>query len=449
MKGQMSIFLSTFFTIAFLPALVLCIPAWAGEAILKSNEKPRQDVITQSGETLRFIEKGKNANRQKLPTADRPGWVEPNTDRPGWDYKNFWVSGGPEECQKACAKDPKCKAYTYVKPRKKGDRARCWIKYKVPAPVTNNCCISGVKTMPKADKVAYPRTVKEPGVVKFPEKQKVDTTIVKDQKSRPQKFPPPQKPQPDLRRPLPPEGTGEPQEYTEGSYVYREDYEEKPQQYSDEGYVYREDYQEKPQPYPGEGYVYREGDEAYPEGTVYEEYPEEKRDILEELGMKVWKGPQEQPMPPGGMPPGGMPPQMPAEEKPYAGGVLSSLMGGKPELLITDIEMRNPNKKGLIIHRDLRSRDWVFEVKVVNTGKTQVSNVGILVAVGNERLNTIIEDTIEYNKGAIALVYVRPSGRILSGKSVEINAVVDPENQYKENNEENNLFTKTFKLRSH
>ena len=141
--------------------------------------------------------------------------------------------------------------------------------------------------------------------------------------------------------------------------------------------------------------------------------------------------------------------KMPEEEKPYAGGVLSTLMGGKPELLISDIEMRNPNKRELIINRDLRSRDWVFEVKVINIGKTPVSHVGVLLAVGDERLDTIIEDTLEYNMGAAALVYVRPSAKMLSGESVEINAVVDPRNDYKENNEENNLFTKTFKLKRH
>jgi hypothetical protein len=412
MEGKMSIQRNTIFTMAFLLALALCIPSWAME-----------DIIRLPGETLRSTEKEKEAKTRKLPTAGKPGWVEPSTDRPGWDYQNFWLSGGPEECQKACARDPRCKAYTYVKPRKRGDRARCWLKYKVPAPVMNNFCISGVKTTPKDDKVAFPKTVEGPGVVEVP---------------------PTQKPQSDPRRPFPPGSTGEPQQYPEQGDVYGEGYQEEPQQYPDEDYVYQEDHQPYPQQYPEQGYVYGEGYEAYPEGPVYEEYPEEKRDILEKLGMSVWKGRQEEPMPPGGMHP-----QMPEEEKPYAGGVLSTLMGGKPELLISDVEMRNPNKRELIINEDLRSRDWVFEVKVINIGKTPVSHVGVLVAVGDERLDTIIEDTLEYNMGAVALVYVRPSGKILSGKSLEINAVVDPRNEYKENNEENNLFTKTFKLRRH
>lgn len=132
---------------------------------------------------------------------------------------------------------------------------------------------------------------------------------------------------------------------------------------------------------------------------------------------------------------------------PYAGGALSALVGERPELLITDIEMRNPNKKELIVNKELKPQDWVFEVKVVNISQTPVSNVMVLVAVGDERLETIMEDTIDYNKGAKALLYMRPSQEILSGKSLEVNAIVDPGNEYKENNEENNLFTRTFKTK--
>ena len=40
--------------------------------------------------------------------------MEANWDRPGFDYKNFWLEKDcPECCRDACAKDPKCKAFTY------------------------------------------------------------------------------------------------------------------------------------------------------------------------------------------------------------------------------------------------------------------------------------------------------------------------------------------------
>jgi len=366
-------FLSLFFGIVFSLYLVLSLHAWAGEPVNSSR------VI------LRPPEKG------KLPTTQKPRWVELNTDRPGSDYKGFWISGGCEQCQKACAKDPKCKAYTYVKPRKKGGKARCWLKYGVPKPVPNKRCISGVKS------------AKRPYVVKLTPK-----------------------PRPFHITPLPGGDTEEPQGAVEESQGGIEE----SQEHTEEPYEYPE-------------YV-----EEYPEQPVDKGFPEEKRGILEELGLRVGEGPeegaQEEPVASEGMIE-----ESAAEETPYAGGVAAALRGEKPELLITDIEMRNPSKKELIINRELRRQDWIFEINVLNIGKTPVNNVGVLVAVMDERLEAIIEDTLEYNKGFRALVYIRPSRKILSGKSVEVNAIVDPNDEYKENNEENNLFTKTFMLRRH
>ena len=355
-------FSTLFFSISFFLALVLSLPTWAGEPDSPSKVP------------LKSTEKGKEPTVKKLPTTHEPIWVvEYNTDRPGSDYKSVWLSGGCEECRKACVDDPKCKAYTYVKPVKKGGKARCLLKSSVPPPVPNKRCISGVKP------------TKRPRVVKLSPKQQAYLT-----------------------KPLPQGDIEEPEGYPEEDYVYAEDYEEYPEQYAEEG------------------------------------FPEEKRDILDELGYKVWEGPgegaQEEAVQAEGMP------EEPTEEKPYAGGVAAALMGEKPELLITNIKMRNPNKKELIINKELKPQDWVFEVKVINIGKTPVSNVGVLVAVKDERLETVIEDTIEYNREARARVYMRPSRKILSGKSVEVNAIVDPNDEYKENNEENNLFTKHFKL---
>lgn len=52
--------------------------------------------------------------------AGDPVTMEANTDRPGMDYKNFWLdTPDPGLCQKACADDPNCKAYTYVNPMKR------------------------------------------------------------------------------------------------------------------------------------------------------------------------------------------------------------------------------------------------------------------------------------------------------------------------------------------
>ena len=43
-----------------------------------------------------------------------------------------------------CAGEPKCKAYTFVKPAQ-GKPGRCRLKDRAPARVPGDCCTSGVK----------------------------------------------------------------------------------------------------------------------------------------------------------------------------------------------------------------------------------------------------------------------------------------------------------------
>jgi hypothetical protein len=75
--------------------------------------------------------------------------MEGNTDRPGLDYRSFDLpAADPKLCQDACAGEANCKAFTYVRPGVQGPSARCWLKSSVPNPVSNNCCVSGVKPPP-------------------------------------------------------------------------------------------------------------------------------------------------------------------------------------------------------------------------------------------------------------------------------------------------------------
>lgn len=73
--------------------------------------------------------------------------VEQNTNRAGKDYHNFELRENEpcKMCEEACLNDPKCKAFTYVKPGVQGVNARCWLKSEVPAATRNADCISGVK----------------------------------------------------------------------------------------------------------------------------------------------------------------------------------------------------------------------------------------------------------------------------------------------------------------
>jgi hypothetical protein len=73
--------------------------------------------------------------------------AEARTNRPGLDYKHFdtdsWAA-----CEKACAADTTCAAWSYVNPGIQGPRGRCWLKGRVPNPVTDANVISGVKYKP-------------------------------------------------------------------------------------------------------------------------------------------------------------------------------------------------------------------------------------------------------------------------------------------------------------
>ncbi len=71
---------------------------------------------------------------------------EPGIDRPGSDYRNFTLANDqPGLCARQCEQERRCEAYTYVKPGIQGAQARCWLKHSVPQPVSNDCCVSGVK----------------------------------------------------------------------------------------------------------------------------------------------------------------------------------------------------------------------------------------------------------------------------------------------------------------
>ncbi len=62
------------------------------------------------------------------------------------DYDSFKIPGrnGPGSCAEACGRDPRCRAWTYVKPVE-----QCRLKYEVGVAVRNDCCISGIKEQSK------------------------------------------------------------------------------------------------------------------------------------------------------------------------------------------------------------------------------------------------------------------------------------------------------------
>jgi len=58
------------------------------------------------------------------------------------DYDQFQVAGpgGPRSCAETCANDPRCKAWTFIRPVN-----QCRLKHDVGQIVDNGCCVSGIK----------------------------------------------------------------------------------------------------------------------------------------------------------------------------------------------------------------------------------------------------------------------------------------------------------------
>lgn len=76
-----------------------------------------------------------------------------NTDRPGNDFQNFDLRAPDYNlCRQACEGNASCRAWTYVNPGVQGPQARCYLKAPAPAPVANNCCVSGQKAADTSDR---------------------------------------------------------------------------------------------------------------------------------------------------------------------------------------------------------------------------------------------------------------------------------------------------------
>jgi hypothetical protein len=80
-----------------------------------------------------------------LPSAATA--AEDDTNRPGGDYTSFSVapfSGDEATCESACARDGRCRAWTFVRARGPSG-GQCFLKDRVPEPQSDSCCVSGVR----------------------------------------------------------------------------------------------------------------------------------------------------------------------------------------------------------------------------------------------------------------------------------------------------------------
>jgi len=65
--------------------------------------------------------------------------IDPSTQRPGGDYTEFYVNNY-EQCAESCSRDSRCHAFDFNR-----DKKKCWLKDRVPRPVTNYSVVSGTK----------------------------------------------------------------------------------------------------------------------------------------------------------------------------------------------------------------------------------------------------------------------------------------------------------------
>jgi hypothetical protein len=74
------------------------------------------------------------------------GATEFGIDRIGGDYRVLELPPDPSgaACERACQGEPKCRAWTYLRPGYMGPAARCYLKDRLKAPRRSPCCISGV-----------------------------------------------------------------------------------------------------------------------------------------------------------------------------------------------------------------------------------------------------------------------------------------------------------------
>lgn len=99
------------------------------------------------------------------PSTSTPVTLEPGVNRPGRDYRSFPTSSTPGACQQACADDPGCLAFTWVRPGVQRPEAVCWLKNSVPPAGPDQNCVSGVRVAAPAatGQVTLEQGVDRPG----------------------------------------------------------------------------------------------------------------------------------------------------------------------------------------------------------------------------------------------------------------------------------------------
>lgn len=76
--------------------------------------------------------------------------------RLGGDYSQSYV-GSARDCEQSCQQDPRCRSWTFIRPRQNEPDGQCRLKHLVAPAFDNRCCVSGVKDAVVNEEVAEER----------------------------------------------------------------------------------------------------------------------------------------------------------------------------------------------------------------------------------------------------------------------------------------------------
>jgi hypothetical protein len=79
-------------------------------------------------------------------TASARYKLEKNVNRNGGDYRDFPPqTADPAVCAEACAKESRCRAWTWVNSELEEPTGHCWLKSTIPPAEKDDCCVSGLR----------------------------------------------------------------------------------------------------------------------------------------------------------------------------------------------------------------------------------------------------------------------------------------------------------------
>jgi hypothetical protein len=90
-----------------------------------------------------------------------PAYAVDGFNLPGSDYDNFSASSAML-CTQTCAGDPRCRAWTWVKPGIQEPSGHCWLKVRVPNLVRDSCCDSGAAENIQSDHLRAEHNINRP-----------------------------------------------------------------------------------------------------------------------------------------------------------------------------------------------------------------------------------------------------------------------------------------------